>query len=106
MVSGQYGSRAWPAKDDSQRAASDITMRDTVAFIATSGSPHGIGRTDDIEHPLGLVGICLRFIVELLAHAIDVERALPLRHNDGRNTIADQVGERARLRHEAVDPQN
>ena len=58
------------------------------------------------KHLLGLIGLGVRLIVELLAHAIVVERAFPLRDDHGRDAVADQVGERARLRHEAVDAQD
>ena len=58
------------------------------------------------QHLLGGVGFGLRLVVEMRAHPLDIERTFPFRDHDGRDAVADQVGERARFRHEAVDPQD
>ena len=39
-------------------------------------------------------------------HPLDVERAFPARDHDRRDAVADEVGERARFRHEAVDAED
>src|SRR5260370_308810 len=51
------------------------------------------------------VGLGVGLAVEVPAHPLDVERALPAGDDDGGDAVADQVGERARLRHEPVDAQ-
>ena len=48
----------------------------------------------------------LGLLVEMPAHLLDVERAFPARDDDSGDAVADQVGERARLRHEAVDAED
>ena len=58
------------------------------------------------QHQLGLVRLGGRLLVQMLAHPLAVQRVLPLRHHHGGDTVADQVGERAGLRHEAVDAQD
>ena len=57
-------------------------------------------------HRFRLVGLKIRLLVQRLVEALFVERALPFGDDDSRQTIADQVGEGPRLRHEAVDAED
>src|ERR1700694_670496 len=51
-------------------------------------------------------GLFLELLLDVAAqsalHLGVIELPLPLRNNDGRDAVADEIGERARLRHEAV----
>ena len=63
-------------------------------------------RPHRVEHRFGLVGLGVGLVVELAAQARLVEVAGPFGDHDGRDAVADQVGQRARLRHEAVDAED
>src|ERR1700732_1030977 len=55
-------------------------------------------------------GLFLELLLDIAAqsalHLRVIELALPLRDNDGRDAVADEIGKRARLRHETVDAEN
>src|SRR5690242_12052801 len=65
-----------------------------------------LGRGRFGDKALGRVGLEIGLVREMLLHARDVERAFPFRDHDRRDTVADEVGQRARLRHEAVDAED
>src|SRR5262245_51553510 len=66
----------------------------------------GLGRAHRVADPLRLLRLGAGLVVEHLAHAVRIQRTLPARNDDRGNAIADDIGQGARLRHEAIDAQD
>lgn len=59
-----------------------------------------------VQNKLRVIGLIYRFIVKHRIHPINIKRLAPLRHYQCGNTIANEVGQGTRLRHEAVNTEN
>ena len=59
-----------------------------------------------IEHLFRLLGLDVGFLVEHAIHPRRVQFTAPLSDDDRGDAVADEVGDRARLGHEAVDAED
>ena len=59
-----------------------------------------------VEHFFRIIGFDRRFLVQHARHPGLVELAAPAADDDGRDAVADEVGERPRFLHEPIHTQD
>src|SRR5438105_15747581 len=74
--------------------------------FADSGGLRGHVLLHRVQDLFGFLRLFFRLAVEYLVHPSHVDLAAPFADDDRRDTIADEVRERASLRHEAVDAEH